>query len=208
VPADAINKLVEYLSKKLRGLEEEKDLYNITDSALALYTLAKAGKPEPAYQNLLFGKRDKLPEIARLYLALSMCISNTPDQQIKDTLGWKPPAPPTPPKADSKAKVAASSRVEPERRTRRAAPTIAAIATRINPAATAKVKRMPAAMASGGAEPSSALPEPNANTTPISEAPVTSPRLRARLSVPDMTPRELGSTSRMIAVLLAAWNRA
>jgi uncharacterized protein YfaS (alpha-2-macroglobulin family) len=62
VPADAINKLVEFLSKKLRGLEEEKDLYNITDSALALYTLAKAGKPEPAYQNLLFGKRDKLPE--------------------------------------------------------------------------------------------------------------------------------------------------
>jgi hypothetical protein len=108
VPADAINKLVEFLSKKLRGLEEEKDLYNITDSALALYTLAKAGKPEPAYQNLLFGKRDKLPEIARLYLALSMCLSNTPEQQIKDTLGWKPPAPPAPPKTDSKAKVAAS----------------------------------------------------------------------------------------------------
>jgi uncharacterized protein YfaS (alpha-2-macroglobulin family) len=108
VPADAINKLVEYLSKKLRGLDEEKDLYNITDSALALYTLAKAGKPEPAYQNLLFGKRDKLPETARLYLALSMCLSNTPAQQIKDTLGWKPSAPPAPPKTDSKTKVAAS----------------------------------------------------------------------------------------------------
>ncbi len=113
VPADAINKLVEFLSKKLRGLDEEKDFYNLTDSALALYTLAKAGKPEPAYQNLLFGRRDKLPEIARLYLALSMCLSNTPDQQIKDTLGWKPPAPPAPPKTKAKVKVAKSKATTP-----------------------------------------------------------------------------------------------
>jgi len=96
VPAEAINKLVEFLSKRLRGLEEEKDLYVTTDCAFALYTLAKAGKPEPAYQNLLFAKRDRLPEITRLYLALSMCLSNTPEQQIKDTLGWKPPASPAP----------------------------------------------------------------------------------------------------------------
>ncbi|MBE2285937.1 MAG: hypothetical protein IAE77_20945 [Prosthecobacter sp.] len=108
VPADAINKLIEFLSKKLRGLDDEKDFYIVTDSALALYTLAKAGKPEPAYQNLLFGRRDKLPETARLYLALSMCLSNTPDQQIKDTLGWKPPAPPAPPKTEKKGKVAKS----------------------------------------------------------------------------------------------------
>ena len=113
VPADAINKLVEFLSKKLRGLDEEKDLYNITDSALALYTLAKAGKPEPAYQNLLFGKREHLPEIAKLYLALSMCLSNAPEQQIKDTLGWRPIEHPTPAKTESKAKVAhAKSKTE------------------------------------------------------------------------------------------------
>ncbi|MGV3664017.1 MAG: alpha-2-macroglobulin family protein [Prosthecobacter sp.] len=113
VPVDAINKLVDYLSKRLRGLDEEKDLHIITDSALALYTLAKAGKPEPAYQNLLFGRRERLPEAARLYLALSMCLSNTPDQQIKDTLGWKPAPPPAPKPdakktADSKSKVADS----------------------------------------------------------------------------------------------------
>ena len=113
VPADAINKLVEFLSKKLRGLDEEKDLYNITDSALALYTLAKAGKPEPAYQNLLFGKREHLPEIAKLYLALSMCLSNAPEQQIKDTIGWRPVEHPAPEKAESKAKVAhAKSKTE------------------------------------------------------------------------------------------------
>ena len=97
VPEETINKLVEFLSKKLRGLEEEQDLYVITDCAFALYTLSKAGKPEPAYQNLLFAKRDRLPEVTRLYLALSMCLSNAPEQQIKDTLGWKPPAPPSPP---------------------------------------------------------------------------------------------------------------
>lgn len=122
VPADAIKKLVEYLSKRLRGLDEEKDLYNITDSALALYTLAKAGKPEPAYQNLLFGRRDRLPEAARLYLALSMCLSNTPAQQIKDTLGWKPPAPPAPVKTDSKTKVATKSKTESKAKTTTPAP--------------------------------------------------------------------------------------
>ncbi|MEZ5387977.1 MAG: alpha-2-macroglobulin family protein [Prosthecobacter sp.] len=104
IPDEVINRLVGYLSKRLRGLDEEKDLYNITDSAMALYTLAKAGKPEPAYQNLLFARRDKLPETARLYLALSMCLSNTPEQQIKDTLGWKPPAPPAKDKGKTKPK--------------------------------------------------------------------------------------------------------
>lgn len=111
VPVDVINKLVEFLSKKLRGLDEEKDLYNITDSSLALYTLAKAGKPEPAYQNLLFGRREHLPEIARLYLALSMCLSNAPEQQIKDTLGWKPVEHPAPAKPDSKAKTDSKAKV-------------------------------------------------------------------------------------------------
>lgn len=108
VPEDAIKKLTEFLSKKLRGLDEEKDLYILTDSAMALYTLAKAGKPEPAYQNLLFGRRDKLPEAARLYLALAMCLSNTPDQQIKEAVGWKPAPPPAPAKADGKGKDAKS----------------------------------------------------------------------------------------------------
>jgi uncharacterized protein YfaS (alpha-2-macroglobulin family) len=98
VPPEVIDKLLAYLSKKLRGLEEEKDLYNITDSAMALYTLAKGKKAEPAYQNLLHNKRDRLPEAARLYTALAMCLSDTPELQIKEMLGWKPPAPPEPAK--------------------------------------------------------------------------------------------------------------
>ncbi|MFM2179758.1 MAG: hypothetical protein RL015_3856 [Verrucomicrobiota bacterium] len=109
VPPEVIDRLLGYLSKKLRGLEEEKDLYKITDSAFALYTLAKGKKAEPAYQNLLHAKRDRLPEAARLYTALAMCLSDAPDQQIKEMLGWKPPAPPAPPekKPASKAKTKA-----------------------------------------------------------------------------------------------------
>lgn len=121
VPADALNKLVEFLSKKLRGLDEERDLYVVTDSALALYTLAKAGKPEPAYQNLLFGRREQLPQTARLYLALAMCLSNAPEQQIKDTLGWRPSAPPAPPKTENKGKVA-NSKVKTEAKAKPATP--------------------------------------------------------------------------------------
>jgi uncharacterized protein YfaS (alpha-2-macroglobulin family) len=51
-----------------------------------LYTLAKAGKPEPAYADLLYGRRDKLPEISRLFLALSMCIQNAPESRITELL--------------------------------------------------------------------------------------------------------------------------
>ncbi len=101
VPPEAIDRLMSYLSKTLRGMDEEKDFYNLTDSALALYTLAKAGRPEPAYQNLLFSRRTTLPETARLYVALAMCLSKTPDQQIKDMIGWTPPAPPAPPKKEA-----------------------------------------------------------------------------------------------------------
>lgn len=93
VPAETIDKLLAFLSKSLRGLEDEQDFHQITDCALALYTLAKGKKAEPAYQTLLHSRRDRLPEAARLYTALAMCLSDTPEQQIKDMLGWTPPEP-------------------------------------------------------------------------------------------------------------------
>jgi len=90
VPAETIDSLLAYLSKSLRNLEDEKDMYNLTHAAMCLYTLAKGGKAEPAYANLLYSKRDRLPEVAKLYLALSMLIAKAPEQQVKDLLGWKP----------------------------------------------------------------------------------------------------------------------
>ncbi len=90
VPPDTISAMLDYLSKSLRNLDTEKDPYALTDAAMALYTLAKGGKAEPAYENLLYGKRDSLPEIAKLYVSLAMLIHDAPEQQVKDLLGWKP----------------------------------------------------------------------------------------------------------------------
>lgn len=93
VPGEVVDRLLAYLSKQLRGLEEEKDLHAITDRAFALYTLAKGGKAEPAYQNLLHEKRASLPEAARLYTGLAMCLAGTPEVQILDMLGLSKAAP-------------------------------------------------------------------------------------------------------------------
>lgn len=90
VPDSVIDSLMDFLSKKLRGLEEDKDSYVQADAALALYTLARGGRPEPAYLNLLHGRRSSLPEVTRLQLALAMCLSETPESQIKEALGWTP----------------------------------------------------------------------------------------------------------------------
>ena len=83
-----------------------------------------------------------------------------------------------------------------------------ASATTIRTAATANVIRMPVATASGRAVVMSVVADANANTAPMTEAPVMRPRLRDRLSMPEMTPRCSGPTSVMTAVLLAVWNSA
>ena len=54
----------------------------------------------------------------------------------------------------------------------------------------------------------SVVADPRANTVPITEAPVISPRLRDRLSMPEVTPVCSGPILVMTAVLLAAWNSA
>lgn len=92
VPPETMEKLLTYLSKKLRELNQQQDFYYLSDSALALYTLAKAGKAEPAYQTMLYERREELPELARLYTGLSMCLTDAPSQQIKNMVGWVPPA--------------------------------------------------------------------------------------------------------------------
>jgi len=92
VPAMVVDELMEYLSKSLRGLDTATDSYLVADAALALYTLAKAKRPEPAYHTLLFERRDRLPEVAKLYLGLAMLISDTPHAQVKTLLGWAPPS--------------------------------------------------------------------------------------------------------------------
>jgi hypothetical protein len=48
----------------------------------------------------------------------------------------------------------------------------------------------------------------NTNTAPIMDAPVMSPRLRDRLSMPETVLRWSGRVSVMTAVLLAVWSSA
>ena len=67
-------------------------------------------------------------------------------------------------------------------------PDAMARATTIKTAATANVTRIPAATPSGCAVMMLVVPDPRANTVPITEAPVISPRLRDRLRMPEMTP--------------------
>jgi hypothetical protein len=83
-----------------------------------------------------------------------------------------------------------------------------ASATTIRIAATANVIRIPVATASGRAVVMSIVADASANTAPIMDAPVTSPRLRDRLSMLEMTPRWSGRISVITAVLLAVWNSA
>ena len=81
-------------------------------------------------------------------------------------------------------------------------------ATTIRTAADANVTRMPVAPASGCAVVMSLAADASANTALMTDAPVMSPRLRDRLSTPEMTPLCSGRTPVMMAVLLAAWNAA
>ena len=67
---------------------------------------------------------------------------------------------------------------------------------------------MPEATASGIAAAISVTAAPAANTAPIADAPVISPRLRDRFSMPETTPRCSAATSAIIAVLFAVWNSA
>lgn len=86
VPAEVIDKMLDYMSKQLRELEDERDPSTLCDAAFALYTLAKGGKPEPAYQNQLFAHRERLPQIGKLYLTLAMLITNSPESEVKTLL--------------------------------------------------------------------------------------------------------------------------
>jgi hypothetical protein len=83
-----------------------------------------------------------------------------------------------------------------------------ASAPMITSAATANVVRIPVATDAGGAVVRSLAADATANTAPMTDVPVMSPRLRDRLSRPAMTPRWSGRVSAMTTVLLAAWKKA
>lgn len=72
VPVESANALWGYLSQHLRNTIELDKAYDLSQRCLALYALALAGQPEPAYHEVLFEKRNLLSGEARALLALAM----------------------------------------------------------------------------------------------------------------------------------------
>ncbi len=86
VPEAEYARLLTYLSGELRGTAKDATGYGMSDRCLAIYTLAVAGKAEPAYHDLLFQKRAKLSAEDRALVALAIIESNGPKQMIDELL--------------------------------------------------------------------------------------------------------------------------
>ena len=86
VPAPEAKKLFGYLSEQLRGTAKDTTGYGLSDRCLAVYTLAIAGKPEPAYHDLLFQKRAKLSAEDRALVALAVLESKGPKAMVDELL--------------------------------------------------------------------------------------------------------------------------
>ncbi len=87
VPEEDFAKLCKYLSEQLRGtgVEGFDGHYGHggpSDRCLALYTLALAGKAEPAYHELLFKKRGQLSSENRALLALAIIEAKGPAAMV------------------------------------------------------------------------------------------------------------------------------
>ncbi|HWM26222.1 MAG TPA: MG2 domain-containing protein [Chthoniobacterales bacterium] len=86
VPEDDATRLFNYISAQLRGTAEDATGYGLSDRCLAVYSLAVAGKAEPAYHELLFKKRDKLSAEDRALVALAVLESRGPASMVDELL--------------------------------------------------------------------------------------------------------------------------
>ena len=94
VPVASLDEICGYLSKQLRDTAERRDDYELSQRCLALYTLALAGKPEPAYHEIIFKKRDALSAESRALLALAILESHGPAEMVEELIDSKMPAQP------------------------------------------------------------------------------------------------------------------
>ncbi len=80
-----LKRLLDYLSKELRGAADSNDKWQLSPRALACYALAFAGRPEAAYHEALFKKRDLLTQESRALLALA-ALETKGGAKMADTL--------------------------------------------------------------------------------------------------------------------------
>lgn len=84
VPDEAVKRLGDWLSASLRGTAERTEAAELQNAAAAVYTLALLGRPEPAYVEKLYQRRQQLSAAAQAYLALTLASSNgSKDQAIE-----------------------------------------------------------------------------------------------------------------------------
>ena len=86
LPEEDYAQLLGYLSKQLRGAADTDKDWELSPRCLACYALATAGKPEAAYHELLFKKRDKLTQESRALLALAVLESKGPAKMAETLL--------------------------------------------------------------------------------------------------------------------------
>jgi uncharacterized protein YfaS (alpha-2-macroglobulin family) len=80
-----LKRVLDYLSNALRGAADSNDKWELSPRALACYTLALAGRPEAAYHEALFKKRDALTQESRALLALAV-LEGKGQSKMADTL--------------------------------------------------------------------------------------------------------------------------
>jgi uncharacterized protein YfaS (alpha-2-macroglobulin family) len=85
VDEESLKRVLDYISKELRGAADSNDKWQLSPRALACYTLALAGRPEAAYNELLFRKRDVLTQESRALLALAV-LETKGGAKMADTL--------------------------------------------------------------------------------------------------------------------------
>jgi len=91
-------KLLDYLSEELRGLDKVRDSDALDQRALAVFALASAGRAEPAYFEKLAARRGELTHEGRALLALAILESKgapafaegllNPDLPAPEGLSW------------------------------------------------------------------------------------------------------------------------
>jgi uncharacterized protein YfaS (alpha-2-macroglobulin family) len=91
IPSD--DPLYDYLSNELRGLAKVRDELGLSQRALAVYALAMAGRPEPAYHEEFFRRRRELSYESRALVALAILESHGPAKMVDELLSRRMEAP-------------------------------------------------------------------------------------------------------------------